>query len=72
MRIERLASARKSARERSYSKGAVSHSSIGASVGGSVGGSGMKEHLKEDIYISGYWKIGLIEDEHQAQKRLET
>ena len=25
----------------------------------------------EDIYISGYWKIGLIEDEHQAQKRLE-
>ena len=30
------------------------------------------EILKEDIYISGYWKIGLIEDEHQAQKRLET
>ena len=26
---------------------------------------------KDDIYISGYWKIGLIEDEHQAQKRLE-
>jgi NADPH-dependent ferric siderophore reductase len=25
----------------------------------------------EDIYISGYWKIGLIEDEHQAQKRFE-
>ena len=25
----------------------------------------------DDIYISGYWKIGLIEDEHQAQKRLE-
>tara|TARA_R110002096_G_scaffold14582_5_gene50718 strand:+ start:31833 stop:32615 length:783 start_codon:yes stop_codon:yes gene_type:complete len=27
---------------------------------------------KENIYISGYWKIGLIEDEHQAQKRLEA
>lgn len=27
---------------------------------------------KDDIYISGYWKIGLIEDEHQAQKRLEA
>jgi len=27
---------------------------------------------KKDIYISGYWKIGLIEDEHQAQKRLEA
>lgn len=26
----------------------------------------------EDIYLSGYWKIGLIEDEHQAQKRLES
>ncbi|MEM9570395.1 MAG: siderophore-interacting protein [Pseudomonadota bacterium] len=24
---------------------------------------------KEDLYISGYWKIGLIEDEHQAEKR---
>jgi len=24
---------------------------------------------KEDMYVSGYWKIGLIEDEHQAEKR---
>jgi NADPH-dependent ferric siderophore reductase len=24
---------------------------------------------KEDCYISGYWKIGLIEDEHQQLKR---
>lgn len=24
---------------------------------------------KQDCYISGYWKIGLIEDEHQRQKR---
>jgi NADPH-dependent ferric siderophore reductase len=28
--------------------------------------------LKEDIYISGYWKIGLIEDEHQIQKKLDV
>lgn len=27
---------------------------------------------KEDIYISGYWKIGLIEDEHQIQKKLDA
>jgi NADPH-dependent ferric siderophore reductase len=27
---------------------------------------------KNDIYISGYWKIGLIEDEHQVQKKLEA
>lgn len=27
---------------------------------------------KKDIYISGYWKIGLIEDEHQIQKKLEA
>jgi len=27
---------------------------------------------KEDIYISGYWKIGLIEDEHQKAKRAEA
>jgi len=27
---------------------------------------------KEDCYISGYWKIGLIEDEHQKMKRAET
>ena len=30
------------------------------------------EILKKDIYISGYWKIGLIEDEHQIQKKLEA
>ena len=27
---------------------------------------------KEDCYISGYWKIGLIEDEHQQMKRAEA
>ena len=27
---------------------------------------------KEDAYISGYWKIGLIEDAHQALKRTEA
>lgn len=27
---------------------------------------------KENAYISGYWKIGLIEDEHQLQKRAEA
>lgn len=27
---------------------------------------------KKDAYISGYWKIGLVEDEHQAMKRTET
>ena len=27
---------------------------------------------KEDCYISGYWKIGLIEDEHQQLKRAEA
>lgn len=26
----------------------------------------------KDVYISGYWKIGLIEDEHQKIKRLES
>ncbi|MEM9581778.1 MAG: siderophore-interacting protein [Pseudomonadota bacterium] len=26
---------------------------------------------REDTYISGYWKIGLIEDEHQKMKRAE-
>lgn len=24
---------------------------------------------REDTYISGYWKIGLVEDEHQAEKK---
>lgn len=29
-----------------------------------------EKHLpKEDVYISGYWKIGLVEDEHQQAKR---
>jgi NADPH-dependent ferric siderophore reductase len=29
-----------------------------------------EKHLpREDVYISGYWKIGLIEDEHQKTKR---
>jgi len=28
-----------------------------------------KQVPREDTYISGYWKIGLIEDEHQAMKR---
>ena len=27
---------------------------------------------REDTYISGYWKIGLVEDEHQKMKRLEA
>ncbi|MEO0990103.1 MAG: siderophore-interacting protein [Pseudomonadota bacterium] len=26
---------------------------------------------REDTYISGYWKIGLVEDEHQKMKRAE-
>lgn len=39
----------------------------------------IREHLlgegkvaKEDAYFSGYWKIGLIEDEHQVEKRREA
>ncbi|MCR9135668.1 MAG: siderophore-interacting protein [Alphaproteobacteria bacterium] len=27
---------------------------------------------RENTYISGYWKIGLVEDEHQAEKRAES
>ena len=27
---------------------------------------------KSDAYISGYWKYGLVEDEHQAMKRAES
>jgi len=27
---------------------------------------------KKDTYISGYWKIGLVEDEHQEMKRAEA
>ena len=31
-----------------------------------------EKHLpREDTYISGYWKIGLVEDEHQQLKRAE-
>jgi NADPH-dependent ferric siderophore reductase len=30
-----------------------------------------KQVPREDTYISGYWKIGLIEDEHQKTKRAE-
>ena len=26
---------------------------------------------KQDVYVSGYWKIGLIEDQHQLEKRAE-
>ena len=39
----------------------------------------LRDHLrnerslpKADTYISGYWKIGLVEDDHQAQKRAEA
>ena len=31
-----------------------------------------KQLPKDDAYISGYWKIGLIEDEHQRIKRSEA
>jgi NADPH-dependent ferric siderophore reductase len=31
-----------------------------------------KQVAKQDAYISGYWKIGLIEDEHQQLKRSES
>ena len=27
---------------------------------------------RADLYISGYWKIGLVEDEHQMAKRAEV
>lgn len=30
-----------------------------------------KQIPREDTYISGYWKIGLVEDEHQKMKRAE-
>lgn len=30
-----------------------------------------KELPRKDVYISGYWKIGLVEDEHQMMKRAE-
>ena len=28
-----------------------------------------RQLAKQDVYVSGYWKIGLIEDEHQIEKR---
>lgn len=31
-----------------------------------------KQLPREDTYISGYWKIGLVEDEHQRMKRAEA
>ncbi len=31
-----------------------------------------KKLPRSDTYISGYWKIGLIEDEHQKVKKIET
>lgn len=31
-----------------------------------------KKTSREDAYISGYWKVGLIEDEHQQLKRTEA
>ena len=31
-----------------------------------------KQLPKKDTYISGYWKIGLVEDEHQEMKRAKT
>lgn len=31
-----------------------------------------KAVAKQDLYLSGYWKIGLVEDEHQQMKRRET
>lgn len=34
--------------------------------------SNEKQLPREDVYISGYWKIGLVEDEHQKAKRDEN
>jgi NADPH-dependent ferric siderophore reductase len=33
---------------------------------------GEKGLTKKDAYIAGYWKIGLVEDDHQALKRSEA
>ncbi|MCB1339496.1 MAG: siderophore-interacting protein [Pseudooceanicola sp.] len=33
---------------------------------------GTRQLPKGDAYISGYWKIGLVEDDHQALKRSEA
>jgi len=31
-----------------------------------------KDLPKKDTYISGYWKIGLVEDEHRTLKNNES
>ena len=31
-----------------------------------------RDNPKTDTYISGYWKVGLVEDEHQKMKRAEV
>ena len=31
-----------------------------------------RDLLKQDCYISGYWKVGLVEDDHQKMKRAEA
>lgn len=31
-----------------------------------------KQNPRADTYVSGYWKIGLVEDEHQKMKRAEA
>ncbi|MEM1236980.1 MAG: siderophore-interacting protein [Pseudomonadota bacterium] len=31
-----------------------------------------KQLPRGDVYVSGYWKIGLVEDEHQKMKRLDA
>ncbi|MEL6205188.1 MAG: siderophore-interacting protein [Pseudomonadota bacterium] len=45
------------------------HSAIRALKAYLIGERGL---TKDDAYISGYWKIGLIEDDHQALKRSEA
>jgi hypothetical protein len=46
---------------------------------GKLGHPAIRDHLnntrqvpRKDTYISGYWKIGLVEDEHQKMKRAEA
>lgn len=45
------------------------HSSVRALRSFLIGEKGL---AKKDAYISGYWKIGLIEDQHQELKRSEV
>ena len=33
---------------------------------------GQRGQDRRDIYVAGYWKLGLVEDEHQALKRTEA